>query len=136
MKIYEVVGVNYNKGTRKKYTVAPGCTMEYEDDAIDPIKGKKHDKQKNKPSADTELLEHNPDTTRPGVTVKITPMEEKDLSGWQTVSKKPTRYEGELAEREELAQEETKHKQNMVGQFYNKGGYGYMPDPDDFKTTK
>ena len=92
--------------------------------------------KKNTPSADTELLEHNPDTTRPGVTVKITPMEEKDLSGWQTVSKKPTRYEGELAEREELAQEETKHKQNMVGQFYNKGGYGYMPDPDDFKTTK
>ena len=110
MKIYEVVGVNYNKGTRKKYTVAPGCTMEYEDDAVDPIKGKKHDKQKNKPSADTELLEHNPDTTRPGVTVKITPMEKKDLSGWQTVSKKPTRYKGELAEREELAQEVTKRK--------------------------
>ena len=60
----------------------------------------------------------------------------KDLGGWQTVSKKPTRYKGELAEREELAQKETKRKQNMVGQFYNKGGYGYMPDPDDFKTIK
>jgi hypothetical protein len=47
-----------------------------------------------------------------------------------------SRYKGELAEREELAQEETKRKQNMVGQFYNKGGYGYMLDPDDFKTIK
>lgn len=136
MKIYEVVGINYNKGTRKKYTVAPGCTMEYEDEEIDPIRGKKHDIQKSTPSADTELLEHRSDTTRPGVTVKITPMEEKDLNGWQTVSKKPTRYKGELAEREELAQEETKRKQKMIGQFYNKGGYGYMPDPDDFKTIK
>ena len=32
MSIYDQIGINYNKGTRRVNSVAPGCTIEYEAD--------------------------------------------------------------------------------------------------------
>lgn len=44
------------------------------------------------------------------------------------VLEKPIRYEGEMAEREALAQKEIERKKTMVAPICNKGGYQYVGD--------
>lgn len=48
-------------------------------------------------------------------------------------SEMPTRYEGEMAEREAKAREEIERKKKRVSITYNKGAYQYLGD--DYDTT-
>lgn len=57
-------------------------------------------------------------------------------TGYFVEPKMPIKYEGEMAEREALAQEEIERKKKMVAPLYNKGGYQYVGDapPEIIKT--
>ena len=48
-----------------------------------------------------------------------------------TVAKPKTRYDGELLERELLAQQEIERKKKRVGITFNKGAYQYLGDDID-----
>ncbi len=134
-KIYDALGINYNKGTKKVNSVAPGCTIEYEADAEPnqnrPRKRKKRIRslfegipEKFKPT-DAELLawkrsqsetfKRDDTVTPPGVTVKITSMADKDLKGWPSGKKRQT---GDVPEG------------FCIAPAYNKGAYQVIPKGD------
>jgi hypothetical protein len=47
---------------------------------------------------------------------------------------KPIRYEGEMAEREAVAQKEIERKKMQVAPMYSKGAYQYITEGTDLKT--
>lgn len=49
--------------------------------------------------------------------------------------KKRPEYEGEMALREQRAQEEIARKRKQVAPICNKGAYQYITNPDDWKTV-
>ena len=142
-KIYDALGINYNKGTKKVNSVAPGCTIEYEADS-EPVQSKPRKRKKRirslfegipekfKPT-DAELLawertqskvyRRDDQETAPGVTVKITSMADKDLSGWPSGKEHQT---GDVPEG------------FCIAPAYNKGAYQVIPkgDTDAYKNRK
>ena len=142
-KIYDAVGINYNKGTKKVNSVAPGCTIEYEADS-EPVQRKPRKRKKGirslfdgipekfKPT-DAEILawersqlqtyKRDDQKTADGVTITITSMADKDLNGWPTG--KPTQS-GDVPEG------------FCIAPAYNKGAYQVIPksDTDAYKNRK
>jgi hypothetical protein len=127
-KIYDDVGINYNKGTKRVNSVAPGCTIEYEADIYEE-RNKRVRKASSYRSQETNaaLLAFKRSREQlgiqrprdieasPGFTVKITSMAEKDLSGWNTGKEKPT---GDIP------------NGFTIAPAYNKGAYQVVPSTD------
>lgn len=110
-RIYDTVGVNLNKGTKRANSVAPGCTIEYEADIPD----EERDRRVRRPAkrsasrVDTEIRDLNGDI------VKITSMADKDLNNW---SAPPKQQIGEVPDGFTIAP------------AYNKGAYQIVPRDD------
>lgn len=127
-KIYDNVGINYNKGTKRVNSVAPGCTIEYEADLYEE-RDERVRKTSRKRSQETNaaLLAFNQAREEigiqkpgnieasPGFTVKITSMVEKDLRGWNTGKEKTT---GDVP------------SGFTIAPAYNKGAYQVVPSTD------
>ena len=112
-KIYDTVGINYNKGTKRVNSVAPGCTIEYEADLYEE-RDERVRKTSRKRSQETNaaLLAFNQAREEigiqkpgnieasPGFTIKITSMAEKDLRGWNTGKEKTKKHTGKQENKE------------------------------------
>ena len=132
MSVYKSVGINYNKGTKRVNSVAPGCTIEYGVDEPEREVRKVYERRANpwaKYATDAKLDRGSlrDAEARPGYKIVSKSME--DLDSWET-TKPVTSYEGDMAEREKVAQEEIKAKGNRIVPAYNKGGYVYLPDKE------
>ena len=127
-KIYDTVGINYNKGTKRVNSVAPGCTIEYEADLYEERdervrKTSRNRSQKTDPAllafirSREQLGIQSPGAIEasPGFTIKITSMDEKDLRGWNTGKEKTT---GDVP------------NGFTIAPAYNKGAYQVVPSTD------
>ena len=127
-KIYDTVGINYNKGTKRVNSVAPGCTIEYEADLYEERdervrKASRNRSQKTDPALlafqrsreEIGIRKPREIEASPVFTVKITSMAEKDLSGWNTNIKNQT---GDIP------------NGFTIAPAYNKGAYQVVPSTD------
>ena len=130
-RIYDTVGVNLNKGTKRVNSVAPGCTIEYEADIPDEERDRRVRRPAKRSAArkaiEKEILEfkrqresigYRVDTEIKGIngaTVKITSMADKDLNNWNAPPKQQT---GEVPDGFTIAP------------AYNKGAYQIVPRDD------
>ena len=136
MSLYNSIGINYNKGTKRVNSVAPGCTMEYEADIPKEQTRKVHERRVNpyekyKPT-DSELLQLKrvnelqirDAKPKPGYTIQITSMEDRDLNHWDTGSSQNST--GDIP------------KGFCIAPAYNKGAYQVIPstDTDAYKNRK
>tara|TARA_B100000686_G_scaffold148555_1_gene155904 strand:- start:421 stop:816 length:396 start_codon:yes stop_codon:yes gene_type:complete len=131
MSIYDSIGINYNKGTKRVNSISPGCTIEYEADIPKERVRKVYERpvnpyEKYKPT-ESELLQlkrvNEPQTRdaepKPGYTIKITPMEDKELDHWPTGSIQTS--VGDIP------------KGFCIAPAYNKGAYQVIPSQDTEK---
>ena len=130
-RIYDTVGVNLNKGTKRVNSVAPGFTIEYEADIPDEERDRRvrrpAKRSASRKAIEKEILEfkrqresigYRVDTEIKGIngaTVKITSMADKDLNNWNAPPKQQT---GEVPDGFTIAP------------AYNKGAYQIVPRDD------
>ncbi len=138
-RVYDVVGINLNKGTKRVNSVAPGCTIEYEADEKRYKEERKRVRRTKRNSthdrkAHAELLEFYKQResngvyrrdieAKPGYTVNITSMADKELNNWNT------------SKRDELGEVPNGF---TIAPAYNKGAYQVVPksDTDAYKNRK
>lgn len=130
-RIYDNVGINLNKGTKRVNSIALGCTIEYEADIPDEDRDRRvrrpAKRSASKKEIEKEILEfkrqresigYKVDTEIKGIdgtTIKITSMADKDLNNWNTPPKQQT---GEVPDGFTIAP------------AYNKGAYQIVPRDD------
>ena len=120
MSIYDQIGINYNKGTKRVNSVAPGCTIEYEADEPEREVRPVYVRRPNpwaKYATDRKLNSGKlrDAEAKPGYTIHITSMEDKDLDNWNTGKKEQL---GEVPDGFTIAP------------AYNKGAYQVVPNTD------
>ena len=118
MSIYDQVGINYNKGTKRVNSVAPGCTIEYETDEpereVRPVYVRRPNpwaKYATDGKLDTGKVRDA--TAKPGYKIITKSME--DLDNWNTGKKDQL---GEVPDGFTIAP------------AYNKGAYQVVPKTD------
>ena len=120
MSIYNQIGINYNKGTKRVNSVAPGCTIEYETDEPEREVRPVYVRRPNpwaKYATDRKLNSGKlrDAEAKPGYKIHITSMEDKDLDNWNTGKKDQL---GEVPDGFTIAP------------AYNKGAYQVVPKTD------
>lgn len=112
-KIYDDVGINYNKGKRKRYSVAPGCYFEPAEPEGDVITGVKKSVKK----VSYTKYRDEPYRRNDGYDTYKDNFAERMMGSGETIRKK--------------SQDDVKVPENfVVSVAYNKGGYQVIPKED------
>jgi len=116
-RIYNEVGINYNKGKRKRYSVAPGCTFEPDDADYgeDIIRG----------------------TTKKKVTISVPKVDNRPYRRDDGHDKfiNDSNFAERILSRSEYIRKKKSDEVNTPDDFvvtvaYNKGGYQVIPKED------